>query len=61
MARYKAEEQRLIHRIHTDPNEALSLMSSPEGKRDPRNIPHPDDLGIETPQFGNWEEHVVEA
>lgn len=59
MAKYRESENRLITRIMAgdgmpEPVEAM-------GRVHPRDIPHPDDLGIELPQFGNWNESYVEV
>jgi len=59
MVRYKEAENALIHRIRTEKDMALDLMVSPQGKRNPRDIPHPDDLGIELPQFGSVNDYIL--
>lgn len=51
MAKYRKSENELLYRIRSgiDSPEGLVL---PRKARNPADIPHPDDLGIEMPQFG---------
>lgn len=55
IARFKQSEDELLRRIRQD--EILGFDQA--GPRRPQDIPHPDDLGIEIPQFQNWREVVV--
>lgn len=55
--KYKESEARLIQRVMT---EGLDPAIEQWSSRHPRDIPHPDDLGIELPQFGNWEEVSIQ-
>jgi len=55
MSKYRESEDRLIHRAM---REGVMPEVADHGgqKRHPRDVPHPDDLGIELPRFGNFEE-----
>lgn len=55
LKKYKESEDRLIARA------SAGDVPGPEyGVRlGPQDTPHPDDLGIELPQFGNWQEVVM--
>jgi hypothetical protein len=55
MARYKESEQRLFQRI------AQGITPGPEYTQSshPRDIPHPDDLGIEVSRFSEFQEVVM--
>lgn len=55
MRKYKESENRLVQRLQM---EDLYPSIVPVSNH-PRDIPHPDDLGIEIPRFGNWEEVVM--
>jgi predicted phage terminase large subunit-like protein len=54
LARYKASEAALIARVMASDGMPEPVVA--EGPRHPRDIPHPDDLGIEIPRFRNWSE-----
>lgn len=56
MTKYKESEQRLIQRVAMT-GEAPGWESG--RRRDPRDVPHPDDLGIELPRFSRWQEAVM--
>jgi hypothetical protein len=55
MQKYKESERRLLARLQTELPELQDV-----GARHPRDIPHPDDLGIEDQQFGVWEDLVLQ-
>jgi predicted phage terminase large subunit-like protein len=55
MEKYKASEARLMERVRQGELPGIEYG----GRTDPRDVPHPDDLGIEVPQFSNWQEVEV--
>lgn len=60
MERYKQSEMELMHRIRYTKGAELELSAAaPGGKVNPQNVPHPDDLGIEVPRFGNFVDHAI--
>lgn len=61
MAKYKASEQRLLYGIqHEELINKLTPHNILSSGR-PQDIPHPDDLGIELPQFSQWRDYVLEG
>jgi len=56
MSKYRESERRLIERAMQG---EMPQVADNSASRHPRDIPHPDDLGIELPRFGNWEEVVL--
>ena len=54
MAKYRESERLLIARAE------MGDLPGPEYgiSRNPQDIPHPDDLGIELPEFGEFHDHV---
>jgi predicted phage terminase large subunit-like protein len=55
MERYRESEARLIARINSGLTLEQELFST-----DPRERPHPDDLGIEIPQFNYFSDYVIQ-
>lgn len=60
MAKYKASEQALIHRVRAGMVSELDLGMHFDRPRKGADIPHPDDLGIEIPQFSDFQEVSME-
>jgi hypothetical protein len=58
LERYKQSEKRLIARIMQSDGMPEPVMA--EYPRHPRDIPHPDDLGIEEQRFRNWGEYLIQ-
>jgi predicted phage terminase large subunit-like protein len=56
MEKYKQSERRLLQRVAMG---EVPGMEGFEGPPHPRDVPHPDDLGIELPRFSDWQEYVV--
>jgi Terminase-like family. len=56
MSKYRESENRLIQRSMQG---EMPEVYDKVGKRHPRDTPHPDDLGIELPRFGNFAESVM--
>lgn len=54
MDKYKQSEQRLIQRALVEG--IAPAWQHQRGRVHPRDVPHPDDLGIELPQFGQFED-----
>lgn len=55
MQRYKESEQRLLQRVRAGDQ----LGWETDVARRPQDVPHPDDLGIELPQFGEFRDYVI--
>lgn len=53
MTKYKASEARLIHRAMYEGE--MPQVINYGGKLNPKDVPHPDDLGIEITRFGQFE------
>lgn len=60
MAKYKASENALIHRIHSGTMSELDLVMQDGSPARGADIPSLDDLGIELPQFGPQTEVSIE-
>jgi predicted phage terminase large subunit-like protein len=57
LTKYKQSEERLIQRIMAGDGMPESIMDSV--RRHPRDVPHPDDLGIEVERYRNWGEYAL--
>jgi predicted phage terminase large subunit-like protein len=58
MRRYQKSENELLRQV-LHPDHPAFAATDPVPGTHPRDIPHPDDLGIEIPQFSNWVEHEL--
>jgi predicted phage terminase large subunit-like protein len=59
MLKYKESERQLLQRIHAaNLHPELDQLTVAPGTH-PRDIPHPDDLGIELQRFSDWQEVAV--
>lgn len=57
LQKYKESESRLIQRLMTGDNMPEPVVAA--GRLHPRDVPHPDDLGIELPRFTEWTESYI--